>query len=282
LEVSSFQLESILDPSTQIHDGLTGEPFQVRGFKPRIAVILNFGQNHLDRHKDLREYFDAKKRIFLNQDGQDYAVLNARDGASPEFASSIKSQVVYFDPMQTGIKNPNHVVAAQVANILGIDPKVCTSVFEQFKGVEHRLEWIRQVNGVDFVNDSKSTTAQASVWALERLESPVIMICGGRDKNIDFSVLKPLVEKKVKKMIAIGEAKAKIKETFQDTVNVEQCGALQDAVLSAWGESVGGDTILLSPMCASFDMFRNFEERGQAFRRLVHRLGNGVPVSAAS
>ncbi len=145
-------------------------------------------------------------------------------------------------------------------------------MFRDFKGVEHRLELVRQVDGVNFINDSKATTAQAAIWALERLNAPVIMICGGRDKNIDFSVVAPFVRQKVKKMIAIGEARAKLKKTFESVVALEEYATLPDAVSRAREIAQRGDSVLLSPMCTSFDMFANYEERGRCFKELVHNL----------
>lgn len=266
LEISSFQLETVVEP------GIPG----IRGFKPHVAVILNVEQNHLDRHKDLQEYFDAKKRIFLNQDAHDYAVVNAQDQGLKDLAPQLKAQVRFFNAAPLSLPgitpNPNFAVAREVANILGVKDDVCVKVFRDFKGVEHRLELVRQIDGVNFINDSKATTAQAAIWALERLNAPVIMICGGRDKNIDFSVVAPFVRQKVKKMIAIGEARAKLKKTFESVVALEEYATLPDAVSRAREIAQKGDSVLLSPMCTSFDMFANYEERGRCFKKLVHNL----------
>lgn len=274
-EVSSFQLESLLDPSSEFRKEAGGGRLCFRGFKPYIAVILNFSQNHLDRHKDLQEYFDAKKKIFLNQGAGDYAVLNARQERLSRLASQIKSQARYFNSSGDcdGEKdNPNFSAVRAVADILGIKKELCESVLGSFRGVEHRMEWVRQVDGINFINDSKATTAQAALWALERLDSPVIMICGGRDKNIDFSVTTPLVRKKVRKMLAIGEAREKLKKTFEGVVEIEECATLESAVEKAKKTAHQGDCVLLSPMCASFDMFADYEERGRRFKEIVHRL----------
>lgn len=266
LETSSFQLETVADPGTP----------GIRGFKPYIAVVLNVNQNHLDRHKDFQEYFDAKKRIFLNQDAGDYAVLNDQDTGLKKLAPQLKSQARFFNaaPLSAPEEadNPNFAVVREVAAILGISGDVCARVFKSFKGVEHRLEMVRQVDGVNFINDSKATTAQAAIWALERLNSPVVMICGGRDKNIDFSVAAPFVRRKVRKMIVIGEARAKLKKTFEGVVAIEECDTLPCAVLKAKETAQKGDNVLLSPMCTSFDMFANYEERGRCFKALVHNL----------
>lgn len=266
LETSSFQLETVVEPGTP----------GVRGFKPHVAVILNVNQNHLDRHKDLQEYFDAKKRIFLNQDARDYAVVNAQDRGLKDLVPRLKARARFFNAVPLSLPgitpNPNFAVAREVANILGVKDDVCAKVFRDFKGVEHRLELVRQIDGVSFINDSKATTAQAAIWALERLNAPVIMICGGRDKNIDFSVVAPFVRQKVKKMIVIGEARAKLKKTFESVVALEECATLPDAVSRAREIAQKGDSVLLSPMCASFDMFANYEERGRRFKELVRNL----------
>ncbi len=258
LEISSFQLESIVY------------------FKPFIAVFLNFSQNHLDRHKDLQEYFDAKKRIFMNQNESDYAVLNERDPMVKELATQIRAQVRFFNSPASKdggrIQNPNYLAAQEAAKILGISEQVCQEVFEEFKGVKHRLEWVRTIKGVDFINDSKSTTAEAGRWAMENMTRPMIMICGGRDKNIDFTVLRDLVKKKVKKMIVIGEARQKLKDVFGNVVPLEECDGLEQAVSRALNSAAPGDCVVLSPMCTSFDMFKNYEERGEVFKEIVHRL----------
>ncbi len=274
LEISSFQLETVLDPQSPFRTGSSVAVGQVKGFKPHVGVILNFNQNHLDRHKDLQEYFDAKKRIFINQDARDYAVLNLKDAWLAPLGRELKSRVVYFDPASPETDNPNFAVVLKIAEILGIDPSVCRDVFRHFKGVEHRMEWVRQLNGVDFINDSKSTTAQAAIWALERLTRPVVMICGGRDKHIDFSVLTPLVREKVKGMFVIGEAREKLIQTFQGVIEVRSCDTLKDAVIAAKDAAVKGDAVLLSPMCASFDMFRDYEDRGRVYKEIVNRLGS--------
>ena len=269
LEVSSFQLESVHDSSL-----LTGEePISVKGFQPYISVILNFSQNHLDRHKDLEEYFAAKKRITINQDPEDFCVLNQKDPESHNLSPQIKAQVVYFNsPDDSTVSNPNHSAVLTVGRICSVDEDQCFEVFKEFEGVEHRLEKVRSLNGVDFINDSKATTAQAALWALENIEQPILMICGGRDKNIDFSVLGETVQQKVKHMFVIGEARVKIRQAFDDLINLEECDGLEEAITKAKQNASKGDCVLLSPMCASFDMFADFEERGRVFKEIVNQL----------
>ncbi|MFA5059926.1 MAG: UDP-N-acetylmuramoyl-L-alanine--D-glutamate ligase [Candidatus Omnitrophota bacterium] len=258
LEISSFQLESI------IH------------FRPHVAVFVNFSQNHLDRHKDMEEYLCAKKRIFSNQKKNDFAILNYEDPIVKNLASEVQSKVSYFNSPglseKLGIRNPNHLAAAEVGRIFDVSPDQCKKIFSGFKGVEHRLELVRTIDGVDFVNDSKSTTPEAGRWALTTMEKPIVMICGGYDKKLGFDVLSDLVGRKVKRIFAIGQTKEKITKAFSGVVNVEECGNLESAVVSARRAAVPGDCVLLSPMCASFDMFKNFEERGKVFKQIVSQL----------
>jgi UDP-N-acetylmuramoylalanine--D-glutamate ligase len=267
LEVSSFQLESVMEASTR--------PSWARGFRPFIAVLLNVYENHLDRHKNMTEYFNAKKRMFLNQSQEDYAVLNAQDPRQKGLGQALSARPVFFNHTgeeETREKNPNRRAALAVAKILDIPEALCLRVFDRFPGVEHRLEKVRTLNGITFINDSKSTTAEALRWALRNLSGPLHLVCGGKDKNIDFSVLKQIVAQKVARIYAIGEAKKKIQTTFKDIVPVQICPTLESAVVAAREQAHPGDTILLSPMCASFDMYTNFEERGAVFKSFVNSL----------
>ncbi len=255
LEVSSFQLETI------------------ETFTPHVAVFLNISENHLDRHKDFEEYLMMKKRIFENQTVEDYAVLNRHCPYTRNFAKELKANAVWFPREDEAPgRNPNFSAVCAAAAALGIDGAVCEGVFKDFRGLEHRLEYVRSLDGVDFINDSKSTTAEASRWALLRMDRPIIWICGGRDKGIDFSVLNDLAKEKVKHIIAIGEASAKVQRIFQKSVEVSLSESLQAAVEEARSRAESGDCVLLSPMCASFDMFENFEHRGREFKRIVNAL----------
>ena len=271
LEISSFQLEST------IH------------FKPHVAVWTNFSQNHLDRHKDLAEYFQAKCKIFANQDSGDFAILN---DAQPEHhrlvkhpplpnpphqgegMRGLKAQVRFFNrpDKPAEVDNPNYLAAMEVARALGIGDEVARKTFSAFKGVEHRLEFVRHLKGVDFINDSKSTTVEAGRWALERSRKSIVMICGGLDKHLDYSPLKSLVAQKVKHMIAMGQARDIMKSTFSDVVPVETVESLQEAVSVARDKARPGECVLLSPMCASFDMFKDYEHRGEMFKEIVNNL----------
>ncbi len=252
LEVSSFQLENI------------------GTFKPKIAVILNLSRNHLDRYKDMPEYLAAKKRIFKNQDALDYLVLNYDDPLIRPLDREAKSKIIYFHK-EDGL-NLNQSAVLAVTSILGIDRDLVLRVFREFKGVEHRMEEVRKVNGVRFINDSKSTTTEATVWALNNLTEPLVLIAGGREKGNDYAAVLELARNKVKAAVLIGEAKEKIKKAFGSAINVEEAQTLGEALNKALRIARSGDCVLFSPMCKSFDMFANYEERGMAFKDLVSGL----------
>lgn len=258
LEISSFQLERIVT------------------FMPKIAVMLNFSRNHLDRHKDMQEYLDAKKRIFMNQDKNDFLVLNAADPAIKALAKETAAKAVYFSEGD-GL-NPNQAAVAAVAAILGINKQVCLKVFSEFKGLEHRFEYVAEINGVKFINDSKATVAESTVWALKNIPSSVILIAGGRDKGVDYSGILEAAAGKVRAVILIGEAKEKISQQLSGTLAVKQAADLKDAVNEAFALSSSGDYVLLSPMCSSFDMFANYEERGKAFKEIVFDLAKSIAI----
>lgn len=252
LEISSFQLETIIS------------------FKPKIAVVLNFSRNHLDRYHDLDEYFQAKKRIFLNQDGSDYLVLNAEDPLLVSMAEEAKSKVLNFSKKE-GL-NANQAAVLAVGSILNIDENLCRSVLTGFKGLEHRCEEAAEINNIKFINDSKATTPESCLWALNNLSGPVILIAGGKDKGVDYRVIMDAAAKKVKKAVLIGEARHKIRKAFNGDLSCEEAATMEEAVNLAYNGAAPGDCILLSPMCSSFDMFINYEERGRVFKEVVQKL----------
>jgi UDP-N-acetylmuramoylalanine--D-glutamate ligase len=256
VEISSFQLELI------------------ETFRPHIAAILNFSQNHLDRHKDLQEYLDAKKRIFMNQTPADYALLNKRDKYVREIGKEVRSQVRWFNTeAETG--NPDHLAVLEVARILGVPDPVTNKVIEAFPGVEHRLEKVRVLDGVTYINDSKATTDESGRWALMNVKGPVIMICGGSNKKLDYSVLRDLVKRTVKKMVVLTRdevVRQDFHRAFDGAVPLEDHTDMKEAVRSARAQAASGDSVLLSPMTASFDMFKNYEERGKVFKQIVMDL----------
>ncbi|HNX81646.1 MAG TPA: Mur ligase family protein [Candidatus Omnitrophota bacterium] len=256
LEVSSFQLE------------------QIKTFKPKVAVILNFSRNHLDHHKDMQEYLDAKKRIFMNQTADDWLVLNANDPVLKSIAPESAARVSYF--AENFELSPNQAAVVTVASVLGIDASVCSGVFRDFKGLAHRMEEVARIGSVRFINDSKATVAESTVAALRTVQTPVILIAGGRHKGVAYETILGAARNKVKEVIAIGEAKDLITKALAAELVVSQAQTLEEAVRRAFAKARAGDTILLSPMCSSFDMFRNYEERGDAFKTIVLDLQKNI------
>ncbi len=292
-EVSSFQLETV-------HD-----------FKPKGAAILNITPDHLDRYASMSDYIDAKCRIFLNQDREDFIVLNADDPMTAEIIKRIAKQrgrvgphIFYFsrkkeiagawykngvinfdlpglssftlDPSSfriRGVHNIENAMAASVMALLsGCDPGAVSAALAEFPGLEHRLEFVREIDGVSFINDSKGTNVGAVVKSLESFNVPVVLIAGGRDKDGDFTQLRSLVRERVRALILIGEAGDKIRKALGDSTRIIMEDSLDSAVKEARGIASPGDIVLLSPACASFDMFRDFEHRGRRFKELVGDL----------
>ncbi len=252
LEISSFQLE------------------RIRGFKPKIAVMLNFSSNHLDRYKDVAQYLNAKKRIYMNQDGSDHLILNQNDQTLRALVGEARSKVTFFNEGQ-GL-NPNQAAVMAVGSVLGIARQLCLDVFGNFKGIEHRLEFVSEVGGVRFVNDSKATTVDSAAWALRNITAPIILICGGKDKGNDYAIISDLMQDKVKEVFLIGEARAKMHSAFGRLLPVQEVNSLEEAVRLAFNKAKRGYTVLLSPMCSSFDMFVDYEDRGSRFKKAVQDL----------
>ena len=265
LEVSSFQLETIKE------------------FRPKVSLILNFTPDHLDRYKNIQEYLEAKKRVFLNQKEDDFAVLNYTDKLLKPLIKEIKAKVLYFGGGKSGFDetkfNPNQLAVLKVAEIFRINLDICLKVFKEFKGIEHRMEFVRNIDGIDFVNDSKATNVESTVWALKNSIKPIILIAGGRDKGSDFSTISHLVKDKVKSLVVFGEAKIKIKNSLSSVVKTSEAKDINEAVDLAFSQAMSGDCVLLSPMCASFDMFSNYEERGKIFKAIVNNLKTFESVS---
>jgi len=287
LELSSFQLERIEE------------------FKPYVAVVLNLTPDHLDRYPDLRSYMEAKLRIFENQTDVDFAVLNADDKNSMELALYSASKKIFFSTqkeLELGafvkngmlvykmngkeekiietkdikIKGPHNLsnasAACTIGAILGVSPVSMRETLKRFKGVEHRLEEVATLSGVKFVNDSKATNVESVWYALQSVEKPIILIAGGKDKGGDFTRLRELVQNRVKALILIGEAKEKISDALSDLVSTLYTDSLEEAVERGFKKAESGDTVLLSPACASFDMFKDYEHRGEIFKSSVKRL----------
>jgi UDP-N-acetylmuramoylalanine--D-glutamate ligase len=284
VELSSFQLEMI------------------DHFLPDIAIILNITPDHLDRHGNLQNYIDSKWKIFKNQTPQNFAILNHDDGILREKSKSLKSQINFFstqtkmgDGVWAEIDGHIHIGGMKLMPSIEIKIKgehnlsnACASIaaaaicnipnesiitaLKSFPGVEHRLEPVRLIGGVSFINDSKGTNVDSVFWALKAISTPIILIAGGKDKAGDFSVLNELVSQKVKDVIAIGQAAPKIKATWTGIAPIVDADTLEKAVMIAYELSKPGDTVLLSPGCASFDMFNNYEHRGQVFKKAVLAL----------
>jgi UDP-N-acetylmuramoylalanine--D-glutamate ligase len=256
VEISSFQLELC------------------QTFRPHIAVLTNFSQNHLDRHPDMQDYFEAKKRLFMNQTASDFAVLNARDPWARKIEGDIRSKAVLFN-RPGGERNPNHLAVFEVSRIVGIPDAVAEEVCAAFPGVEHRMERVRVLGGVQYINDSKATTAESGVWAMMSTPAPIIMISGGSDKGLDYVELRDLAKQKLKKMMVLTRTEVvrrKFHEAFEGVIPLEDHTDMAEAVRSARRQAVPGDKVLLSPMTASFDMFDNYEHRGKVFKQIVNEL----------
>ncbi len=282
-EISSFQLEDI------------------ETFRPAVAAILNVTQDHLDRYSGIEEYRDAKARIFENQMKDDFLVLNFDDPVVKALAKTAASTVIPFSrllrfnpgiclfdghiaynnkkicrPEEIRIKGvhnlENAMAAAAVSLAAGADADSVASVLREFPGLEHRLEFVRERNGVTFINDSKGTNVGAVQKSLEGFTQPVILIAGGLDKGSDFRPLYGLVKDKVKLLILIGKAADKMAKALGKATDTVFAKTLRDAVILGAERAKDGDVVLLSPSCASFDMFRDFEDRGRQFKEEVMRL----------
>jgi len=252
LEISSFQLESIIE------------------FKPYVAAFLNIEPDHLDRYSDFKDYFQAKLNIFKNQDKEDWAILNKNIDFRSQIEKVIKSQPVYFSGE---FSNDNFSCAYRIAAIFGLTKTDCLKVFSEFKGLSHRLQVVRKLNKITFINDSKATNPSSTIWALKNTKALIILVAGGRDKGLDYSSILPYL-KKVKRVNLFGEAAVKIREILGPKVETKAFSSLEEAVLSSWQGAEPGDTILLSPMCSSFDMFSDYQDRGDKFIKIVNNISS--------
>jgi len=287
VEASSFQLEAI------------------DTFRPWIAVLLNFSPDHLDRHASVEEYAAAKSKIFMRQTDQDWAVLNADDTASLAMAADGRARQLLFS-MTAGIRDgvvvdgnaivrrhgdrieplvplssirllgphlvADVVAASAVAWLAGVDAAAMTRAVEGFAGLEHALEPVAEVGGVRFVNDSKATNIESARRAIESFGEGLAVILGGRFKGGDFrDLLEPLAARRAT-VIAIGEARPLIVEALSGRVSVSEAPDMSAAVRKAFASATPGSTVVMAPACASFDMFRDYAERGRVFKQEVLRL----------
>lgn len=288
-ELSSFQLESI------------------ETFKPRVSAILNITPDHLNRHKTMENYIAAKARIFENQDENDYTVLNYDCEQTRSLAGLCKSNVVFFsrkeklergvfvdggkivvkteqgaaslmDASELKIPGPhnleNALAAVAIAASMKLPFELIASALRSFEGVEHRLEFVRSIGGIDFINDSKGTNPDASIKAIQSFERPLILIAGGMDKGGEFDDFVAEFGGKVKGLVLLGETAQKLEDTaarfgFKQTYRVEN---MEQAVKKAFALAQQGDIVLLSPACASWDMYPSYEVRGRDFKENVMQL----------
>ena len=287
LELSSFQLETI------------------ENFHPHISAILNIAEDHLDRYKDIEDYFNAKKNIYKNQNHNDFLILNFdniytnrlyRDLKEKSniltFSAKNKNATIYYNNEEIfyqnkklfSIKKRKLFGAHNIENILAsvliclknnIPIEYIENAVNNFKGIEHRLELVDIINNVSYINDSKATSMNSVMSALKSFDKNIILIMGGRDKNIDFSPLNNIIKERVKKLILIGEA-SDILNSMIDVDSKIIIKDFTDAFNYASSLAISGDIVLLSPGCASFDAFENYEERGKYFKSLVYKLKNNI------
>jgi len=283
LELSSFQLETI------------------ETFRAHIALALNVTQNHLDRHHTFENYAAAKRRIFETQQSGDFSVLNAEDPVCVEYALHTAGAVRWFSGRRKvecgahlcadklvldgkllmsrdevpirGRHNLENVLAASIAAArAGVPKENIASAVRTFRAVEHRLEFVRNVAGVDYYNDSKATSVDAALKALDAFSGGLWVILGGKDKGLDYSVLREPLAAKARAALLIGAAAGKIADQIRGAVPLVDARTLDAAVAHAHAHAAAGDTVLLAPACASFDQFQSFEHRGETFKKLVNQL----------
>lgn len=286
VEVSSFQLEGI------------------REFRPGCSILLNITEDHLDRYPRYEDYIEAKLRIFKNQGMGDTAILNRDDPVVMRHEGKVRAKKFFFSlkerveegafsngesillrlngaeeayslsrlPLQ-GIHNVENMMAAIIAaRLFGSSKETVERVLHRFKGLEHRLEFVREVGGVRYYNDSKGTNVGSVVKSLQSFEGPVILIAGGKDKHTDLLPLREWVRSRVRRMILIGEAKERMVRELGPLTDTVMAGSLEEAVLLAHRSAKQGEVVLLSPACSSFDMFKDYQERGKVFKEVVQRL----------
>lgn len=287
LEISSFQLEKIEE------------------FKPKVSVILNVTPDHLDRYPDMKRYTDAKLRIFENQTEEDFVILNWDDPVTSNLAPLSRAKSLFFSTKselkvgsyvkngnlvfqlngkaeeiipveEIGIRGPhnlsNAAAACAICAPLGVKKDSMEKALRSFKGVEHRLEDVAMVDGIRFVNDSKATNVDSVFYALQSIKEPIFLIAGGKDKGGDFTILRELVKSKVKGLILLGQAKEKIEEALGGLVPTYIVESMREAVELGFKKADKGDCVLLSPACASYDMFQDYEHRGRVFKEAVLNL----------
>jgi UDP-N-acetylmuramoylalanine--D-glutamate ligase len=281
LELSSFQIQGINE------------------FKPYIAAILNLSPNHLDHHGDFQEYVQSKMKLFKNQDGGDWAIYNADDNLITAYLPAIRSKKIPFgkEAMENGVfydgrwvrfgddrydlsdmkllgahNIENAMAAVAVSRIVGCSPAQIEKEISEFSPLPHRIEFVRLFKGAQFYNDSKSTSPGATLRALECFASPIILISGGKDKGLDYDVLKDEIRNKVRRLVLFGESRFSMHRQLGGHSDTSLASSLEEALDTAVRGINSGDTVLFSPACSSFDMYSSYEERGRVFKELVQRL----------
>lgn len=284
IELSSFQLETITT------------------FAPYISALLNLAEDHLDRYPSAEPYYKAKMRIFENQKENNFAVINYDDPYIRSHAQSIRANKFWFSRKEVppsgvyakdglirvvagaslvnfnlgrlqGVHNlENTLCAASIGLLCGISNKAMQRTIESFVGLHHRMELVAEKKGIRFYDDSKATNVDAVVKSLESFPSNIFLIMGGKDKGCDYRVLTELVRTRVKELFLIGEAKDRIASELGNARKPRFFSTLEQAVESAGKEATAGDVVLLSPACSSYDMFKNYEERGKVFREAVNKV----------
>ncbi|MBU1864657.1 MAG: UDP-N-acetylmuramoyl-L-alanine--D-glutamate ligase [Candidatus Omnitrophica bacterium] len=252
LEVSSFQL------------------YRIKQFKPMVAVLLNVAPDHLDWHYNFNDYLDAKMKLFANQTSKDYAILNFNDKETQNFLCRINSRQLFFNQFPSDM-DANREAALLICDVYGLDKRKGKQIVRNFPGLEHRMEFVPSGDGIRYINDSKSTSLHSLEWALDLMEKKVILICGGRNKGLDFSLAQHIVKEKVKCAVVFGESKEDIRAAWKDCVPCTCASTLPEVLTLAQHHAEENDTILFSPACTSFDMFLNYKERGTVFKQLVNK-----------
>ncbi len=295
LEVSSFQLE------------------RIEQFRPKVSVMLNVTPDHLDRYDSMRDYAAAKERVFMNQQPDDLAVVNAdclgdfaslrRPGAPRQVVFSARGRREgcelwlegtkifsaqsgeLLDMAATHLRGPhnaeNIMSALAVGEAFRVPLDVARQAIMSYRPLPHRCEWVAEIDGVSYVNDSKATNTDAVEKALAGYDRPVVLIAGGKDKGFDFAALNEMLRRKVKLAVLIGETREKIALSWSPAVRCVKADTLKAAVELAQQNAQRGDIVLLSPACSSFDMFRSYEDRGNQFKQIVRTLASGQKISRA-
>jgi UDP-N-acetylmuramoylalanine--D-glutamate ligase len=272
------EISGIDDRTTVVVELSSFQLMHCSTFAPDHGLLLNIYPNHMDWHADMREYAEAKLNIFRRMKSTGTMICRKEDesGIFPDFKCSARR--VYFD--QREASNPNEAALLCAAEALGIPAKTVARTLADFQGLEHRLEKFLEMNGVSFVNDSKCTTPASLAWALEKYpDGKVVLVCGGKAKSRDFGGLKDIVARKVKCAVLIGASRPMIRESWTGATELAEADDFDRACDLAVQKAVSGDTVLLSPACASFDMFRDYRERGRLFREKIReRLETGAGI----